>query len=221
MRGLPRPQTWSFYWAAAVACSGPRPAVNSPPPAPPAPATAPKIPPPPPPASVPPDVDYRQALVSALQGTFRGRVVDAGRPDFVVLRQRGLKKRDIVVTAGLGRAPRQTGDPHVELVAHVPAYAPGVSEVLTALAARIESLKAYEAVELPQAVRTLKYFDLFPGAEVSILGATVRLYRVVPLTAEEFEDATESEGSQWVGGELAEPGAAIRTLERWVPALEK
>lgn len=176
-----------------------------------------------PPVTAPPPVPagrpYRTALVGALRSAFRGEIVDPGSSDVVVLRQRGRKKRDIVVTAGLGRAPRSGEAPRVELVAHVPEYAPGVGEVLVTLASRLESLRAYEAVQLETPVRSLRYFDLLPGGEVKVLGEPVRLYRVVPLTPDEFENAAESHGSQWVGSELPRPDAAVQALERWGPAL--
>ena len=172
------------------------------------------------PPPMPGATDYRTGLIAALRTAFPGSAVDSGAGDVVILRQRGRKKRDIVVTTGLGRAPREDGDPRVELLAYVPAYGPGVGEVLLALAAHLEKLKAYEAVELAAPVRTLRYFDLLPGAEVNVLGASIRLYRVVPLTAAEFEEAAESEGSQWVGGEIPDPDASARALERWAPALD-
>lgn len=221
MRGFARQPTY-LWFAATVGCSAGPPVASSVPATPVTSSSLPEKPRPPKPPISPASLpgDYRAALISSLKGTFRGNIVEAGLPEVVVVRQRGRKKRDIVVTTSLGRAPRPKGDARVELMAHVPAYGPGVGEVLAALSARIDKLTAYEAVELPKAVRTLKYFDLLPGTEISVLGAPVRLYRVVPLTADEFETAAESEGSQWVGGELADPGASARTLERWAPALD-
>lgn len=210
-----------------------------PPPARPPPAVAPSAAPVPEAKS--PLVQYQAAWLDAFTASRPARPIESvDRPavspphSIWILRKRGPgRRRGVwVITSGVGFHERTDplvpeAERRVELLARVPAFGPGVAAVLSALAERMTTpstknavLKTYEAIELETAVSGLKYFDLLPGGELPVLDHRVTLYKILPLSKEEYERVRSDSGSQWAGADLADPASEGQALDRWAPALE-
>lgn len=172
---------------------------------------------------------YPAAFRKALLTRTRGRALEPVAPHSLAVSVLRPKKKVLVTTSTLGARRRNltavpVSEQRVELVAHVPRATAGVVDVLRALAPRLfranDPLRLYEAVSLKTPVHGLSHFDVLPGGEVTVMGERVTLYKVVPLSLEEFEAAKSTKGSQWVGAEAADRDAAGRTMRRWGPALD-
>jgi hypothetical protein len=221
---------------AALALVGCRAAPPPPPPdavvAPPPPA---EVAPPPLPVSTEPDPGerYAEALAQDVGGS--RRLTPAGRypgaPAVAAFRSRRRTFGVLYVTLGVGLAPRSAAgvpdeERRVELLARAEEAAPGVADVLQALAHALAAADAagdpwrgYEPVALEPPVRGLGYFDLIPAGAARVEGADVTLLRVVPLTAEEYEASRAARGSQWGSASGADPEGADDARARWAPAL--
>ncbi len=201
------------------------------------PKPAPTPPPPPPLAPKIADDAYRNELLREFRLRNRSRPVDEKRfpaegaaPEHTVyaFRRIGRGRTHIVLTVGFGRVPRQSIDGenvYVELFAETRNYGPPIAEVLSALGKLLldpeagRTFKAYATVQLRQPQHNLQYFDLVPAGEIDVAADhRVNLFKVVPVTAEEFEN-TKSGETQFAGRDDATPEGAERAYLRWAPAL--
>ncbi len=185
--------------------------------------------PPPPETPVAPPVDpevaYRAALQREVVGSRRLRHLETFKGSFEVRAYRGRRRHDGVLHLTLGL--RGAGQPEgFELMARAEEPSAGVAEVLSVLGQQLRvaaqsgtKYSGYQAVTLPEPVRGLQFFDLLPAGDVRLTDGQVDLFRVVPLTAEEFEQALSQEGGQWSGAARADLQARRAVLQRWASAL--
>lgn len=233
---------WALVWALIFGCAAPTPEkVASSPEVRPPPVAPPEDKVSPPSLAKTPQQRYQHAWVTTFAQTRRARTIQQiesseGKPPhtIVVLKRTGPQRRNglWVITSGVGLYRRSdsavpSGERHVELLARVPKYEPGVAAVLSKLAERVTAsktvgtiLKSYDAVALDAPVFGLQYFDLLPGGELDVGERHIMLYKVLPITKEEFETIRSDSGSQWAGADLADPARKGQVLERWRPVFE-
>jgi hypothetical protein len=143
-------------------------------------------------------------------------------------RRIGSKRTHIVLTVGLGRVPRTSIDGEnvfVELFAESRNYGQPIADVLSALGRMLHNpevgrgFKPYASIKLDAPQHNLQFFDLVPAGEIDVAADhRVILFKVVPVTAEEYE-ATKKGETQFAGRDDATPEAAERASLRWAPAL--
>jgi hypothetical protein len=183
------------------------------------------------------DDTYRAELLKEFRLRNRSRPVDeraypevGSSPAHEVhaFRRIGRGRTHIVVTVGLGRVPRTSIDNQnvfVELFAETMSYGQPIAEVLSSLGRAMHDpelgrgFKPYASVKLEAPQHNLQFFDLVPAGEIDVAADhRVILFKVVPVTAEEYE-ATKKGETQFAGRDDATPEAAERASLRWAPAL--
>jgi hypothetical protein len=223
-------------WSCAVQTNSEAPppvaAVRAPPPPP-----TPTPPPPPKVESTIEDDTYRTELLKEFRLRNRSRPIDeraypeagtAPSHEVHAFRRIGRGRTHLVLTVGLGRVPRESIDGEhvfVELFAESRNYGEPIAEVLSALGRALHDpelgrdFKPYASVRLETPQHNLQFFDLVPAGEIDVArDHRVILFKVVPVTAEEYE-ATKKGETQFAGRDDATPEAAERASMRWAPAL--
>ena len=204
---------------------------------PPPPAATPTAPPPTPIASKIEDDMYRTELLREFRLRNRSRPIDEKKfaandatplHEVHVFRRIGGRRTHLVLTVGFGRVPRGEIDGEnvfVELFAESRNYGPAIADVLSALGRMLHdpdtgrAFKPYASVKLDAPQHNLQFFDLVPSGEIDVAGDhRVILFKVVPVTAEEYE-ATKKGETQFAGRDDATPEGAERAYLRWAPAL--
>jgi hypothetical protein len=174
---------------------------------------------------VDPKVVYRAALQQEVTGPRRLRHLETFEGTCEVRAYRGRRRDDGVLhlTLGLHAAGQTEG---FELLTRAEQASEGVAEVLCTLGRQLRAaaqsgtkVGGYEAVTLAAPVRGLQFFDLLPAGGVRLTDGQVDLYRVVPLTSDEYEQAISQEGGQWSGSGQADLQARRAALQRWASAL--
>lgn len=143
-------------------------------------------------------------------------------------RRIGRGRSHVVLTVGLGRVGRAVENEeleHVELLAESREYGDPIAEVLAALGRALydpeagRAFKPYRSVKLERPQHNLQFFDLVPAGAIDVApGHAVMLMKVVPVTADEFQQTKQGE-TQFAGRDDVTPEGAERALMRWAPAL--
>jgi hypothetical protein len=172
---------------------------------------------------------YRTALLREFRLRNRSRPVEDVAYDahhIHVFRRIGRDRAHILLTVGLGKEKRaQPSLPFVELYAESRDYGRPIADVLAELGKalcdreRAEAFRPYATVQLAAPAHNLQFFDLVPAGEIDVAADhVVQIMKVVPVTAEEFEQGKRGE-TQFAGRDDATPEGSERALLRWGPAL--